>query len=417
MALLPQPSTTEQGHPKLPDAALEGVRVLDLTHYIAGPYCTKLLADFGAEVVKIERPGSGDPARGLGPFYHDGPHPEKSLLFLYLNTNKRSITLDLKTEAGKQVLLRLAQEADILVENFRPGVMARLGLDYEVLKAVNPRLVMVSISNFGQAGPYRDYLATEIVLYALGGLMYIFGEYDREPLKHALHQAQFKAGTNAATAALIALYHQRMTGQGQWVDVSIQESIASALRDTTSYYTYMGAIRRRQPAYSGEIPRTPMKTKDGYVVPIIYGGPVDWGAVADFLGAPQLKDARFSTPQGRLEHAQELRQVLRRAFEKWDKFELFYEAHRQPRFIFGVVQSPREVMENPQYRARGYFVDIDHPVAGKATYPGAPFLMSGTPWRVQSPAPTLGQHTQEVLCGWLGYSLKDLALLRESGVV
>ena len=179
-------------------SALHGVKVLDLTHHIAGPYCTKLLSDFGAQVIKIERRG-GDPAREMPPFYHDEKHPEKSLLFLYLNTAKRSVTLNLKSDRGIHILRELAKDADILVENFSPRVMPSLELDFPILQALNPALVMVSISNFGQTGPYRDYKATDMVEYALGGLMYIFGSYDREPLKHALHQAQFKAGTDSGT--------------------------------------------------------------------------------------------------------------------------------------------------------------------------------------------------------------------------
>jgi CoA:oxalate CoA-transferase len=401
----------------LPDVALDGIKVLDLTHHVAGPYCTKLLADFGADVFKIERPGIGDPARRMGPFYHDEPHPEKSLLFAYLNTSKKSVTLDLKSATGRRILKRLVSDADLLVENFSPRVMPSLGLDYETLREVNPRLVMVSISNFGQTGPYRDYRATDIVEYALGGLMYIFGSNDREPLKHALRQAQFKAGTNAATAGSIALFHQQLTGQGQRVDVSIHECITSALRDTASLYTYTGAIRQRQSLYTGEIPRSPMPARDGYTVPIHFGGSVDWNELSDFLGEPELKNEEFSTPQGRLDNARQLYEALEKGFSQWDKYELFYAAHKRRGHIYGVVQSPPEVVDSPQYRERGYFADIEHPVLGKARYPGAPFIMSGTPWRAKSPAPTLGQHNKEVLCDGLGYSPQELALLRAAGVV
>lgn len=209
------------------------MRVLDLTHHVAGPYCAKLLADFGADVIKVERPG-GDPARSLPPFPNDEPHPERSLLFSYLNTSKKSVTLNLKTPAGKSLFEKLLIDSDIVVENFAPRVMPSLDLDYDTLAAINPSLVMVSISNFGQTGPYRDYKAADIIHYALGGLMYIFGSADREPLKHALRQTQFKAGTNAATAALIGWYHQQFNGEGQHIDISIQECVSSALRDTTS---------------------------------------------------------------------------------------------------------------------------------------------------------------------------------------
>ena len=397
-------------------AAFEGISVLDLTHHVAGPYCTKLLADFGADVIKVERPGSGDPMRNRGPFADDDPHPDKSLPFLYLNTSKRSVTLDLKAADGRRILKELVRDSDILVENFRPALLPSLGLDYEELKSVNPSLVMVSISNFGQSGPYRDYEASDIVEYALGGLLYIFGSNEREPLKHALDQAQYKAGTNAASGAAIALLHQQLTGRGQWVDVSIQESITSALRDTTAAFAYTGAVKWRQPREAGEMPRGPVETSDGYLMPILFGG-VGWNEAADFLDSPELKDPKFATAEGRLEHAAELDGILSEIFGRGRKFDLFYAANKTRRLIYGVVQSPDEVLANPQYAARGYFVEVDHPVAGRLPYPGAPFIMGATPWRARSPAPLLGQHNAQVYCDRLGYSRGDLARLSEAGVI
>ena len=394
--------------------ALAGVKVIDLTHHIAGPYATKMLADFGADVLKIERPG-GDPARRLPPFYHDEPHQEKSLPFLYLNTNKRSLTLNLKSEQGRAILLELLADADALVENFAPSVMPSLGLDYETLRARNPRLVVASVSNFGQTGPWRDYRATEIVEYALGGLMYIFGAYDREPLKHALHQAQFKAGANLASATLMALYHQRLTGQGQRVDVSIQESIASALRDVTNNYTYTGAVRRRQPNHTGDLTRL-RAVSDGYVLPNPgLGASVDWQILVDFLDAPELDDPRFDNASARLENAEALGEILDRIFAAKQKQEIFYAAHEK-RFIYGVIDSPAETLDNPQIQARGYYVPVAHPDLGEITFPGAPFLMSGSPWQVNSTAPTLGQHNGEAL-GALGYDATQQAYLTASEVI
>ena len=400
----------------LQDTALQGVRVLDLTHHVAGPYCAKLLADFGADVVKIERPG-GDSARSLPPFADDDPHPERSLLFAYLNTNKKSVTLNLKTPTGRALFNRLLADADILVENFSPRVMPSLGLDYDALSLINPALVMVSISNFGQTGPYRDYKASDIVHYALGGLMYIFGSADREPLKHALRQTQFKAGTNAATAALIGWYHQHLNGEGQHIDISIQECVTSALRDTTSLYTYAGSTRQRQPAYTGDMPRSPVPTQDGYIVPIHFGGAVDWHGVADFIGAPALKDDAFATTESRFDNAQALQEALEDGMKQWSKFDLMREAHKRRGHIYGVVHSPAEVLASEQYSARGYFTDITHSVIGEATYPGAPFIMSETPWNTETPAPLLGEHNREVFCDRLGLSLEDLNLLTASGVV
>ncbi len=362
----------------MPEKALEGVKVLDLTHHIAGPWCTKLLADYGADVLKVERP-EGDPARGMPPFYHDEIDQDKSLLFLYLNTCKRGITLNLKTRQGRRMFRELLQDVDLLVENFSPRVMASLDLDFESLHELNPSLVMVSISNFGQTGPYRDYWAADIVEYALGGLMYIFGNYDREPLKHALHQAQFKGGTDAASAALMALYHQRLTGQGQHVDVSIQEAMASGLRDVVDNYTYTGAIRRRQPNHSGDLTRL-RATSDGYILPNPGIGARDnWQATVEFLEVPELDDERFSSPSARLANAEELGRILDETFQTKNKSDMFFAAHEK-RFIYGIVQSPEEVLADPQFAARGYFVDIEHPATGTVKYPGPPFLMSGNPW-------------------------------------
>ena len=399
----------------MPAKALDGVKVLDLTHHIAGPWCTKLLADYGADVLKVERP-EGDPARGMPPFYHDEIDQDKSLLFLYLNTCKRGITLNLKTLQGRRMFRELLQDVDLLVENFSPRVMASLDLDFESLLELNPSLVMVSISNFGQTGPYRDYRAADIVEYAMGGLMYIFGNYDREPLKHALHQAQFKGGTDAASAALMALYHQRLTGQGQHVDVSIQEAMASGLRDVVDNYTYTGAIRRRQPNHSGDLTRL-RATSDGYILPNPGIGARDnWQATVEFLEVPELDDERFSSPSARLANAEELGRILDETFQTKNKSNMFFAAHDK-RFIYGIVQSPEEVLADPQFAARGYFVDIEHPATGTVKYPGPPFLMSGTPWGPAKSAPLLGQDNQEVFGERLGYTNDEMSRLRSIGVI
>ena len=397
-------------------AALEGIKVLDLTHHVAGPYCTKLMADFGAEVTKIERPRSGDPARAMPPFAGDDPHPDKSLPFLYLNTNKRSVTLDLKSNAGRTLLHRLAASADILVENFRPRTLPAMGITYGSLVRDNPALIMVSISNFGQTGPYRDYEATDIVEYALSGLQYIFGSNDREPIKHAFSQAQYKAGANAASAALIALYHRMMTGEGQQIDISIQESIAAGLRDITLAYAYNGQVKWRQPREAGEIPRSPVATSDGHIVPIAFGGP-NWDAIVEFLGSEELADEKFSTPELRVRNSAELDRIVTETFAAHRKFDLFYRANRIRGLIYGVVQDASELRENPQYVHRDYFREVSHPAAGAAETPGPPLNMEGTPWAVNSPAPTLGQHNREVYSDELGLSPDELEHLSAEGVI
>ncbi len=400
--------------------ALEGVTVIDLSHWIAGPYCTKLLSGFGAEVIKVEPPG-GERGRTMAPFYRDEPGPDNSLPFAYLNMDKRSLTLDLKSVEGREILVSMLPEADILVENFSPRVMPSLGLSFDTLRKIAPHLVMTSISNFGQTGPYRDYKATDIVEYALGGLMYIFGAYDREPLKHAFNQAQFKAGTDAASATLMALYHQRMTGgrnggAGQHVDVSIQEALASGLRDVVNNFTYTGAIRRRQPNHSGDLQRL-RATADGYMLPNPgLGAGLNWDSFVEFLGLPELDDDRFRTPSARLENAEELGSILDNYFIRQNKYERFYGSHER-RFIFGIIQSPEEVLNDPQFAHRGFFAEVEHPVMGEIKVPGPPFKMSGTPWSTGATAPTAGQHTAEVLKERLGYSLEHLTVLRAQGVI
>ena len=396
-------------------AALEGVSVLDLTHCIAGPYCTRLLAGFGADVLKIEPPG-GERGRRMAPFFRDEPAPDTSLPFAYLNTGKRSLTLNLKSEEGRDILRSLLPQFDVLVENFAPRVMPSLGLDYGALREIAPHMVMVSISNFGQTGPYRDFKAADIVEYALGGLMYIFGAYDREPLKHAFNQAQFKAGTDAASATLMALYHQRMTGQGQHVDVSIQEAVASGLRDVVNNYTYTGAIRRRQPNHSGDLQRL-RATADGFLLPNPgLGGGLNWNSFVEFLGLPELDDDRFRTPSARLVNAEELGRILDEYFIRQNKYDMFYGSHER-RFIFGVIQSPEEALNDPQFAHRGYFVEREHPAMGTVKFPGAPFTLESTPWQPGASAPSIGQHNADILSKQLGLDAAQQAQLKSQGVV
>ena len=395
--------------------ALEGVSVLDLTHCIAGPYCTRLLAGFGADMLKIEPPG-GERGRRMAPFFRDEPGPDTSLPFAYLNTGKRSLTLNLKSEEGRDILRSLLPQFDVLVENFAPRVMPSLGLDYGALREIAPHLVMVSISNFGQTGPYRDFKAADIVEYALGGLMYIFGAYDREPLKHAFNQGQFKAGTDAASATLMALYHQRMTGQGQHVDVSIQEAVASGLRDVVNNYTYTGAIRRRQPNHSGDLQRL-RATADGFLLPNPgLGGGLNWDSFVEFLGLPELDDDRFRTPSARLVNAEELGRILDEYFIGQNKYEMFYGSHER-RFIFGVIQSPEETLNDPQFTHRGYFVEQEHPAMETLKFPGAPFTLKSTPWQPGASAPSIGQHNAEILGQRLGLDAAQQAQLKSQGVI
>ncbi len=400
----------------MPDQALSHLKVLDLTHYVAGPYCTKLLADFGADVLKVERPGDGDGARRIGPFLQDDPHPEKSGLFLYLNTNKKGITLNLKTDTGKQIFKRLAEDVDVLVENFEPRVMPGLGLGYDVLRQINPKLVMTSISNFGQTGPYRDYRSSDLVAIALGGFLYLVGDPDREPLKTAGYQAQYHAGLNGAAGTLTATYARGYTGKGQHVEVSMHECIASILGPTLPIYTRRGVIRYRVGNRQFEAhPQTVLRCKDGWVAMAMVQ-PDQWDRLAKLMAVPGLDDPKFATDKDRYDHADELDDLMLQWLTEHtgDDIDRLAEEHRLPMVA---TRNTEKVFKSPHYKERGFFVEIEREFTGKLSYPGAPFKMSETPWQCRRPAPTLGQHNEEVYCGRLGYSKQDLVSLREAGVI
>lgn len=397
------------------EQALSGIKVLDLAHYIAGPYCTKMLADYGARVIKIEKPGTGDGARRLGPFFKDDPHPEKSGLFLYLNTSKRGITLNLKSRTGVRIFRELVKDTDILVENFSPRVMPGLGLGYENLEKLNPRLVMTSISNFGQSGPYRDYRATEIVADAMGGWSTIIGHPDREPLKPGGNQAQFVAGLFGAVGTMAAYYSQELTGIGQHLDISIMEAVLYIQMNITSVYSYEGLIRKRVGNRVGPYPSGILPCKDGYIGAITVTAE-KWPVLCNWMGMPELiNDPRFLTPADRALNIDELDAIMISWLVEHEAEELFREAQKR-RLPFGIPASTKMLLESRHLQARGYFVEVDHPMTGKVKYPGAQVKMGNLPYELKR-APLLGEHNEEVYCGQLGYSKNDLVKLREQGVI
>ena len=397
------------------EQALSGIKVLDLTHYIAGPYCTKLLADYGAEVTKIERPGIGDGARRIGPFYKDVPHPEKSGLFLYLNTNKLGSTLNLKSDTGVKIFKELVKDSDILVENFSPRVMPGLGLDYENLEKINPRLVMTSISNFGQSGPYRDYKATEIVADAMGGWIAIIGDPEREPLKPGGYQAHFVAGLFGAVATMTTSYCQERTGIGQHVDVSIMDAVLYIQMNITSMYSYNEQIRKRIGNLVWPPPGSILPCKDGYIGAIAVTTR-QWETLCHWMGMPELiDDPRFLTPVERTEHIDELNAILLSWLIEHEQEELFREAQKR-RIPFAIPASTKMLLESQHLKERGYFVEVDHPATGKVCYPGAQFKMGDLPYELKR-APLLGEHNEKVYCNRLGYTKDDLIKLTEQGVI
>ena len=396
----------------MPEQALAGYKVLSLGQYVAGPYCACLLAGWGAEVIKIERPGTGDPARSMGPFFHDEPHPEKSLLFLHLNTGKKSITIDLKSETGKEIFKELVKDTNILVENFAPRVMPSLGLDYETLEKINPGLVMTSISNFGQTGPYRDFRSSEVVAQSLGGLTYMTGDLDRPPLKLGGYQAQYQGGLNGGMAALTALWHQGNTDLGQQIDISIMECIGSINEQLDAQWEYHREIAMREgQRWVGRACWGPYECQDGWVTMCLGGRRMR--PLGDIVGEPALKNPEYYTNSRPL--ADEIDVLLKPALQNITKDE-FYHKGQEAGMPTGIVATPKDILESPQLRARNYLVEIDHPAVGKLTYPGAPVIANETPW-TPGRAPLLGEHNEEIFTERLGYSQKDLDKLKTHGVI
>jgi len=393
---------------------IEGIKILDLTHYIAGPYATKLLAEYGAEVIKVEKPG-GDPARRLPPFFHDDPHPEKSGAFLYLNTGKKGITLNLKTDTGKQIFRELAQKADVLVENFEPRVMPGLGLDFDSLKSLAPNLIWVSISNFGQSGPYRNFKGSELILFGISGWMQLVGKADQKPLLSGIPLAQFGAGTLGAVGCLGALWGKEFSG-GAHVDISIMESMIVCMESITSRYAYNKTILPRMGGRQSPCPCTIVPTRDGHVLTFAVSEK-EWRNLCDLIGKPELKeDERFKNRIARIAHARELDAIFKSYFFALTSQEIYQKAQEQG-LGFGKVNSPEDIAHWDHLEVRKWFLSIDHPVCGRLKYPGLPFRIMGYPTKEPTPAPLLGQHNLEIYQKYLGYSAADLVLLRERGII
>ena len=395
------------------DGALSGVKVLDLSEDIAGSFCARLLGDYGAEVLKLEPPG-GASLRRMGPFHHDDPHPEKSLFFLLLNLNKKGATLNLATDTGQTILKRLAEHVDVIVETYRPGYLDSLGLGYDQLSQINPALVMTSITPFGQCGPYSQYQGEEIVEYAMSMIMSISGVQGREPLKHGGFQGQYEGGLFGAGATSMALFAQLNTGQGEHVDVSITECIASTMMATQTIYPFIGGSQARRRAEGNEF-ENPMPCKDGWII-VQAGGGATWKDLADFFQAPELLEPRFADRAQRTRNGAEMDRVIIDAIKDREKWELFPRA-AAARMLFGLVQTPSELVNCPQLASRNFYREVDHPVIGKIKVPAELFKLSETPYQLRMPAPTLGQHNQEIYVEGLGYTGQELVRLRQLDVI
>ena len=408
---------------------LSPYRVLDLTDE-KGLMCGKLLGDLGADVIKIERPG-GDSARSLGPFYHDEVDPEKSLFWFALNTSKRGITLDIETADGQEIFKRLVRGADFVIESFPPGYMDKLGLGYASLEKLNPGVIMVSITPFGQTGPYRDYKAPDIVAWAMGGKMYPHGDPGRPPIRIGHHsQAYLHAGAEAAVGAMMALNYREMTGEGQQVDVSIQEFVARTADQQVSIpWDTMMVNMDRGGQYTPGIRITRMwPCKDGYIVFNYWGGAMGTLANPPFVG---FMDSEGMAPDFLRDYDWESLEFATATQEEIDRIEKpaaeFFKAHTRAELFEGSlthhfplypVNDISDVIKDVQLASRGYWVDIEHPELGTTiAYPGGLAHISEAPGRISCRAPLIGEHNQEVYEKESGLSMEEILLLKQARVI
>ncbi len=383
--------------------------MLEAGEGISAAYCTQIMAVLGADVIKVESP-AGDRTRGIGPFPGDVPDREQSGLFLYLNRNKRSLTLDLDTATGQELFRSLARGAAVVVENFAPGHLDERGVGYEALSREHEALVMTSITPFGQNGPYRDYRASEMTLFALGGLMNLVGDIEREPVKFGGSPALHASGLYAFSATGVALYLAEEAGIGQHVDVSVMESLASSHFQDVSDYAYHGAVRRR-----GEL-RMPIPCQDGFISFTVQANQYpDLRRLILGEAAGEDDDGADVVTRDRQRLEGEIdTEILQWSYDKTktEAYRLAQEAHVPAAYLADM----HDLMESPQYRARGYFTEIDHPRAGTLTYPGFPAKLTDAEWEYR-PAPLLGQHTDEVLSAFTDLSEDEIAEIRAAGVV
>ncbi len=423
-------------------AALDDVRVLDLAGEI-GQYCTKLLADLGADVIKIEPP-KGDPVRDLPPFYHDEPGPEKSLYWLNLNTNKRSATLNIADAEGRKLFEKLVATADVVVESFEPGYLDRLGLGYEGLTKIKPENILTSVTGFGQTGPHAHYKAPDIVGVAMGGIMWLAGDPQDPPNVPPWRQGFICASIQAAAGTMMAIYHRDVHGEGQHVDVSMQEALSIAQETAMQYWDMLQQLRNRTGAGSIlpiSIPGIgPYECRDGWVYGFVGtpgGAPwsdllqwmIDEGAAEDLVEEPyhdfcmNLK-MRFLTSLmqdpaslgDKVKTMNHIEQVLRRFVAGKGKWEV-YEGAQRKRLLFGIVSTPEDIANNPQLQHRKWLTPIEHPeLQDTLSYPGPPYRLSETPWMIRRRPPLLGEHNSEIY-GDLGVRGDELERLHAAGVI
>jgi crotonobetainyl-CoA:carnitine CoA-transferase CaiB-like acyl-CoA transferase len=393
--------------------ALDGIRVLDLTRALAGPYCSMFLGDFGAEVAKVEQPEVGDDSRGWGP-----PFVEKeSAYFLSINRNKKSITIDMKKAEGIDLVRRLAGVADVLIENFRPGTMERFGLADADLRAVNPRLIYASLSGFGADGPMKDWPGYDLVIQAYGGFMSITGHRNGEPTKVAVAIIDIVAGLMLGKAIMAALFARERSGMGQKIDTSLLEAEVACLIPYGSDYLATGKVPGRWGnAHPNIVPYQTFNTRDGYMV-VGAASEGNWQRLCQAVEKPELaNDARFASNAERVAHREELIAILQDLFRQRDTaswIRLLGDAG----LPCGPVNTIDQVFNDPQVLHRNMLLEVEHPTAGKVRMAGMPVKFSATPPSLRFPPPLLGQHSEEVLQSWLAMPEEKVQELKRKKII
>lgn len=391
---------------------LDSITILDLTRYLAGPYCSMILGDLGAEVVKIERPKTGDGSRQWGPPFIHG----ESAYFLSINRNKKSVTINLRTEKGCEIVRKMASTYDVLIENYRPGIVQKLGLDYETLSTINPQLIYCSISGFGQTGPYREKPSYDIVGQAMGGLMSLTGEENRPPVKIGVAISDIFAGMYAAIGILSALITRKQTGQGQMIDVSLLDGLVSILSHQAGNYLVSGVDPKRLgSAHPTIAPYQAFQAADSYFV-IAVGNDALWRRFCQGVNLSELMtDPRFATNPDRVKNRDELTQILNAFFQKKTAQE-WLSLIEKAGVPCGPVLQLSEVFTDPQVLHRKMVEEIEHPSAGHIKVVGTPLKLSSTPASIRTPPPILGEHTTIILQS-LGYTPSEIAELIKSKVI
>jgi crotonobetainyl-CoA:carnitine CoA-transferase CaiB-like acyl-CoA transferase len=392
---------------------LEDVKILDLSHALAGPFCSTLLGDFGAQIIKVEVPEVGDISRAWGPpFYHS-----ETAYFVSLHRNKKSIEIDLKKDAGKELFFRLVEVFDVVLENFRVGTLQKLGIDYEKARARNPGIIYCSVSGFGQTGPYRDRAALDLIVQAESGMISVTGEPGGRGVRAGVSIADMTAGLYAAFGIMNALRVKEKTGRGQYVDVSMLEGQLGLLQGTIGSYLADGVVPEPMgTAYKALLPYQTFQTKTKDLA-LAVGSDRLWRIFCPVVGLQDMMDdPRFATNAARSQNRAELIARLQDVFlnKPYEEWETLLLKHGIP---VGAINTIDQVVEHPQVKARGMIAASDHPVAGKVKLVGVPVKLSETPGSVREPAPLLGQHTDEVLQQYLGMGEADITALRQAGVI